>query len=503
MFRKVLVANRGEIAVRIVRACREMGLASVAVFSEADRLAPHVRLADEAFCLGPAPVAESYMNADRLFQIARQAGADAIHPGYGFFAESVSFSTRCQEAGLAFVGQPAAILKTIGRKTETRRLMQSGNIPIVPGMISSLRNEAEAYRTAAELGYPVLLKPVTGGSGKGIRVAWSEADLHAALAEAEAEARAHFGEAVLYVEKMLRPVRHIEVGVLADNQGEAIYLPERECSIQRRHQKLLEESPSLALSGEQRRELGERAVQAVRLAGIAGAATVEFLVTADRAFYFLEMNSRVQTAHPVTEMVTGIDIIKEQFRLASGERLRWKQRQVHLRGAAIECRLYAEDPAAGFLPTVGTIGSYKEPGGPGVRVDSGVYPGMSLGIDYSPLLAKLIVWGSDREEAIARMRRALAEYVVSGVSTTVPFHRFVIDSDLFRRGEYNTRFVDAEWGQDGKRVSFSLASVAALAAALGSVESPGDSPPRRPSSGHAVESHWKTVARRDSLRRTL
>jgi acetyl-CoA carboxylase biotin carboxylase subunit len=462
-FRKVLVANRGEIAVRVVRACREMGLVSVAVFSEADRGALHVRLADEARAIGPAPSRESYLRVDRVLEAARASGAEAIHPGYGFLAESASFARACEEAGVVFIGPRSETIALMGEKTSARREAVAAGVPVVPGTLETV-NEDEAAREAERIGYPVMLKAVAGGGGKGLRLVASPAELASALARARSEALGAFGDDRVYVEKAIVRPRHVEIQVLGDHHGHAVHLFERECSIQRRHQKVIEESPSPLLDHELRQRMGALAVALVRRTGYVNAGTLEFLVGDDRRPYFLEMNTRLQVEHPVTEMVTGVDLVKLQIRIARGEPLPFRQEDLVQRGHAIECRVYAEDPDAGFLPSPGRITALRVPGGPGVRDDSGVVEGGEVPIHYDPLLSKLVVWAESREEALLRMRRAVFEYRVVGIKTTLPFFERVLSHPAFVAGDFDTSFVTTVLGstngRPARRVELAVATAA-------------------------------------------
>jgi len=437
----VLIANRGEIAVRIVRGARECGIRSIAVYSEADRFAPHVLAADEAHFIGPAPSAESYLKGDELIALALRVGAEAIHPGYGFLAERSDFARAVEDAGLIFIGPTADTIAAMGDKTEARRRMAAAGVPIVPGLTEAVSDPAEAEAAASEIGYPVLLKASAGGGGKGMRVVTEPADVGKAFEAAQREALGAFGDGSIYIERYLDRPRHIEIQVLGDAHGNVVHLAERECSIQRRHQKLIEEAPSAVLSPEIRAAMGETAVRAAQAVSYRGAGTIEFLYQ-DGAFYFLEMNTRIQVEHPVTELVTGIDLVEWQFRVASGERLAFSQDAVVVAGHAIECRITSEDHLGGFLPSTGVISHLEIPSGPGVRWDSGVTQGSAVSLHYDPLLAKLIVYGADREAAIARMARALDELVVAGVETCAPFHRRVMDEPDFRRGDLTIRYLD-------------------------------------------------------------
>ena len=441
MPRKVLIANRGEIAVRIARACRELGIDSVAVYSEADRLAPHVLAADEAHYLGPSPASQSYLLADRLIETALATGCDAVHPGYGFLAERAFFAERVTAAGLTFIGPPAAAITAMGDKTRARQRMLAAGVPVVPGNAESLPDADAVAAVAAELGYPVLLKAAAGGGGKGMRVVHERAEVTRAFEAATHEASAAFGDGSVYVEKYLASPRHIEIQVLADTHGNVLHLGERDCSVQRRHQKMIEEAPSPALTPALRARMGEAAVAAARAVGYVSAGTVEFLFEAGE-FYFLEMNTRIQVEHPVTELVTGLDLVKWQLRIAGGEALDRKQEAVQLHGHALECRITSEDPANGFLPAIGRIELLDFPSGPGVRWDGGIVAGYAVSLFYDPLLGKLIVHAQDRAAAVARMQRALHELRIIGVETSIPFHRAVLAEADFRRGDVDIRYLE-------------------------------------------------------------
>jgi len=441
VFDKLLIANRGEIAVRVIRACHEMGIRSVAVYSDADRLSPHVLLAGEAIPIGPAPAAESYLRADAIIEAARRTGAQAVHPGYGFMAESPAFALRVEEAGLVFVGPPAAAIAAMGDKTAARKRMMAAGVPVVPGS-DPVANAGEALPEAERIGWPVLLKAAAGGGGKGMRVVASEADLPRALEAAGREAGQAFGDSRLYIEKYLPSPRHIEIQVLADAYGEVVHLGERECSIQRRHQKLIEEAPSPAVDAHLRKRMGDVAVAAARAVDYVGAGTVEFLFQ-DGEFYFLEMNTRIQVEHPVTEFVTGVDLVQEQIRIAAGLPLSVQESADWPIGHAIECRISGEDPVNGFFPSSGTIRALEVPCGPGVRWDGGITEHFEIGLHYDPLLGKLIVHAPTRDQAILRMRRALRELQVEGVRTTQPFHLAVMDEPDFREGNLSVRYVEA------------------------------------------------------------
>ena len=450
MFSKVLVANRGEIAVRVIRALKEMGIASVAVYSEVDREAPHVRVADEAFLLGPGPAAESYLKVEKLLEVASQAGVEAIHPGYGFLAENAAFAHACKKAKVTFIGPPPEAIEAMGSKTKARELMQAAGVPIVPGTTDPVESPAEARKVAAEIGYPVAVKAAGGGGGKGFRVATSEDELDSALEGAAREGEKFFSDPTVYLERYLPDPRHVEVQVLADSKGNVVHLGERDCSVQRRHQKLIEETPAPGVDEEFRERIGKIATDAASAIGYRSAGTIEGLLAHDAEgkleYYFLEMNTRVQVEHTVTEMATGIDIVREQIRIAAGEPLSFTQDEVHLRGWAIECRINAEAAHKKFAPAPGRITTYKEPAGPGVRIDSGVEPGSEISPMYDPMVAKLIVWDADREAATARMLRALDEYEVGGLTTLIPFHKALLSSKQWRNAETCRDLVeDAKW----------------------------------------------------------
>jgi len=443
MIKKILVANRGEIAVRVMRACREMGILSVAVFSEADKDALFVHYADEAYAIGPAAASESYLNISGIMERAKQSGAGAIHPGYGFLAENPEFAAACESEGIRFIGPSSGVIRLLGDKVAARREMRKAGLPVVPGTDDCVKTYDRAKSAAEEIGYPVILKPAGGGGGIGMTVVDNVADLSEAFVSAQKIAGTTFGLSDVYVEKYLPNPRHIEFQILVDSFGNAIHLGERECSIQRRHQKLIEESPSPAVGGEMRARMGKLAAEAAGSVGYEGAGTVEFLFS-DGEFYFLEVNARVQVEHPVTEMVTGIDIVKEQIRITAGQPLSFGQEDVRINGSAIECRINAENPLDDFSPAPGRIRRHIPPGGPGVRVDSGVYGTFSIPPFYDPMISKLIVWGRDRSETIGRMRRALYEYVIDGVETNIPFHRAVMENRQFVSGNLGTHFIERE-----------------------------------------------------------
>ncbi len=442
MFKKLLIANRGEIAVRILRACRDLGIKGVAVYSDVDRAALHVRMADEAYAIGPAPSRESYLRIDKLIEVAQRSGCDALHPGYGFLAENPELPRACAKAGIAFVGPPAEAMERLGAKTAARELAFRAGVPMVPGVREPIPQLEAARRVADEIGYPVLLKAVAGGGGKGMRVVAGAHELASAWRDAASEALNAFGDERVYIEKYLDRPRHIEMQIFADAHGNVVYLGERECSVQRRHQKVIEEAPSPFMTPELRRAMGEAAVRLAREAGYTNAGTAEFLVDANRNFYFLEVNTRLQVEHPVTEAVTGLDLVELQLRVAAGERLPITQQDVTLRGHAMECRIYAEDPENHFFPSPGKIISWHPPHGPGIRLDEGVYSGWTVPGDYDPLLAKLIASGASRTEAIARLQRALSEFQITGIRTnTVLFEKILADAD-FQEGAIHTRWLD-------------------------------------------------------------
>ncbi len=446
-FTKVLVANRGEIAVRVIRACRELGLKTVAVYSEIDRRALHVRMADEAYCIGPAVAAQSYLHIPTILEVAVRSGAQAVHPGYGFLAENADFVEACQQAGLIFVGPSAEVQRAVGEKTSARRLAQAAGVPIVPGAMTDLADDQEVATLAEKLGYPLLLKAAAGGGGKGIRLVREARELLPSLRNARSEAMSAFGDGRVYIEKAIAPARHIEVQFIADSFGQAVHLGERECSIQRRHQKLIEESPSPIVDAELRERMTSATLQLVRSIGYVNAGTAEFLLGSDRDFYFLEINARIQVEHPVTELCTGLDLVQEQLRIAAGLPLSFTQQDIQFRGSAIECRISAEDPEHGFLPATGIVQQLQEPSGPGIRVESSLYPGLEVPLYYDPLLAKLIVWDRDRSRAIARLKRAIEEYKILGVQTTLPFVRWLVEQPRFLNGDFSTDFIAQEWNQ--------------------------------------------------------
>jgi acetyl-CoA carboxylase, biotin carboxylase subunit len=511
MFTKVLVANRGEIAVRVIRACHELGARAVAVYSDADARAPHVREADEAVHIGGAASSESYLRADRLIEAARRTRAEAIHPGYGFLSEREPFARAVRDAGLVFVGPPPEAIAATGSKTAARRLATNAGVPVVPGMVEPLSDANEARSVAADFGYPILLKAAAGGGGRGMRVVRSESELASSLDAARREAAGAFGDDALYVEKYIEGPRHIEVQVLADAHGTVLSLGERECSVQRRHQKMIEEAPSIAVTAELRRVMGDAAVRFASAAGYVNAGTCEFLLDRNGPFYFLEMNTRIQVEHPVTELVTGIDLVQWQLRIAAGERLPFVQARVAPHGWAIECRITSEAPADGFLPSAGRVTYLRAPAGPGVRWDAGIETGSEVGLFYDAMLAKLIVWAPSREAAIDRMRRALAELTIDGIETSRDFHIRVMEDAEFRHGD-----IDIQWLERrlpslvGARLPESLVRDAAIVAALiadrdrsrqaGGIAGPAVPRHSPPQSREEVNGAWRRVARLEGLR---
>ena len=495
MFRKVLIANRGEIAVRLVRGLRERGIRSVAVYSDADRASLAVTLADEAAYIGPSPSAESYLKVDTILAAARAHCADAIHPGYGFLSENADFAQACKDAGITFIGPPAAAIRDMGSKTGARKIAIKAGAPVVPGTESVIRDVAEAKITAKKIGYPVLLKASAGGGGKGMRRVDREEDLEGALRDASSEALRAFKNGDMYVEKLVVEPRHIEIQVLGDHHGNMIHLGERECSIQRRHQKVIEECPAPVMQKwpELRQKMGDAAVKVAKAAGYTNAGTVEFLVDRDGKFYFLEMNTRLQVEHPVTELVTGLDLVEWQLRIASGEKLTIKQQDVTWKGSAIECRVYAEDPEQNYMPSPGKIEHLREPAGPGIRIDSGVYEGWTVPMEYDPLLAKLCAWASTREIATQRLDRALAEYTLTGLRTNLSLFREILADPEFQAGRLTTAFLD-EFFKRRPKSEASMEEEAAAALVLALAQTSAE--PRPSGSG----SKWLIQSRAEALR---
>jgi acetyl-CoA carboxylase, biotin carboxylase subunit len=499
MLKKVLVANRGEIAVRVMRACREMGMASVAVYSDVDRAALHVTHADEAYGIGPAPARESYLNIEKILDVARRSHADAIHPGYGFLSENPKFARACAEAGIKFIGPPASAMELMGSKTRARQAMQAAGVPFVPGSSKGLTLK-EAEELAAKIGFPVMVKAAAGGGGKGMRLVHTAAELKSGFETAQSEAQRSFNDSEVYLEKYIQNPRHIEIQVLADEHGNVIFLGERECSVQRRHQKVIEEAPSAVVDEDLRQRMGAVAVQAAKSAGYTNAGTVEFLVDAQRNFYFLEMNTRLQVEHPVTELVTGLDLVHLQLRIASGEKLPIRQQDVTLRGHAIECRIYAEDPDNNFFPSPGKIQRLVRPSGPGIREDIGVYEGWNVPLDYDPMLSKLIAFAPDRKMAIARMERALDEYFVGGIKTNLGLFRRILQHPDFIEAKIDTGFLDRLLSQPAQTLSASddRQRVAAIAAALFTATQAATVKPTA-SPGTSTTSGWMQAARKESV----
>ena len=462
---KILIANRGEIALRVMRTAHQMGIATVAVYSEADRDAPHVQEADQAVCIGPAPSSESYLKEERILKAARDTGADAIHPGYGFLSENAGFARAVEAAGLVFIGPKPDAIRTMGDKLAAKKSVQPYDIPLVPGTDEAVSDPEKIREIAAEIGYPILIKAAAGGGGKGMRVVEREADLKAQIERATSEAKSAFGDGSVFIEKYVSAPRHIEIQVLCDSHGNAIHLFERECSIQRRHQKVVEEAPSAVLTPELRDRMGRAAVDVARACDYLGAGTVEFLLDAEHNFYFLEMNTRLQVEHPVTELITGLDLVELQIRVARGEPLPVRQEDLRISGHALELRVYAEDPLQDFMPSVGLLETYRPPSGPGIRVDDGYREGMQVPIYYDPMLAKLITYGADRPAAIRRMREAIAGYRVAGVATTLPFGDFVCRHPAFTSGEFTTHFVRDHYSPEALEADLDReASVAARVA---------------------------------------
>jgi acetyl-CoA carboxylase biotin carboxylase subunit len=507
LFSKVLIANRGEIALRVIRACQELGIRTVAVYSEADVRAPHVREADEAVLIGPAPSSESYLRGDKIIDAAKLTGADAIHPGYGFLSEREWFARAVREAGLVWIGPPAEAIAAMGSKTAARTLAVANGVPVVPGTTEPLADEKEAAKVAKKFGYPILLKAAAGGGGKGMRVVSSPRELANALEAARREAKSAFGDDAVYLEKFVERPRHVEIQILADSHGTVLSLGERECSVQRRHQKMIEEAPSVAVSPELRKRMGETAVRAARAAGYVNAGTCEFLLDSSGDFYFLEMNTRLQVEHPVTELVTGIDLVQWQIRIASGEKLPFRQEDISPRGWAMECRITSEDASDNFLPSTGRIEYLHLPSGPGVRWDGGIESGSEVGRHYDPMLAKLIVWGADRHQAVTRMRRALVDLIVLGVETSRDFHIRVMDDDEFRRGDIDIQWLERRLSSIlGRRAADEAVQVAAIAAALlaerdrASRTISGASATAPAQSAGVAPDSWKQAARLEALR---
>jgi acetyl-CoA carboxylase biotin carboxylase subunit len=506
MFKKILIANRGEIAVRVIRACHEMGIAAVAVYSDVDRASLHVRKADEAYPIGAPAASESYLNIQKILDVAARSGADAIHPGYGFLSENAKFARACVDAGVKFIGPTAAAMDAMGSKTRARQAMERAGVPLVPGTSSGLESAEQAEQVAARIGYPVMLKAAAGGGGKGMRLVHAQEELKSALEGARSEAERSFGDNEVYIEKAILNPRHIEMQVLADEHGNTVYLGERECSLQRRHQKVVEEAPSPIVDPDMRRKMGEVAVRVAQAAGYTNAGTVEFLVDQQKNFYFLEMNTRLQVEHPVTELITGLDLVHLQIRIAAGERLPFTQDEVTIRGHAIECRIYAEDPDNNYFPSPGKITLLLLPSGPGIRRDSGMYEGWTVPMDYDPLLAKLIGYGTDRDQAIGRLTRALNEYFVGGIKTNISLFRRILRDPDFRAAKMDTGFLDrllkqkqAETPTDPKAIEAAVIAAGIFAvlgpAGAGAGERPvGNDNVNKPN----ATSNWKIAAHKEA-----
>jgi acetyl-CoA carboxylase biotin carboxylase subunit len=497
MFKSILIANRGEIAVRIARGCRELGISPIAVYSDADRASLHVRLADKAINIGPPPSNESYLVIDKIIEAAKKSGAEAIHPGYGFLSENSDFAEAVERSGLVLIGPPSSAMKLMGSKTSARQIAKQAGAPVVPGTVSPLDSVEEAERVASEVGYPVMLKAASGGGGKGMRLVRSAGEIASAFSLASSEAASSFNDPSVYIEKFIESPRHIEIQLIADSFGNIVYLGERECSLQRRHQKVLEECPSPIVDADLRRRMGEAAIAIARAAGYQNAGTIEFLVDSDRNFYFLEMNTRLQVEHPVTELVTGRDLVHEQIRVASGAKLSFTQKEIEMNGAAIECRIYAEDPHNNFLPSPGRISRLEVPSGPGVRYDSGSYQGWEVPIYYDPLLAKLCVWAETRELAINRLGRVLNEFTLEGIQTTIPFFRALVTNDAFCRGEFDTGFIDRVWknGEPGTRDVDSDTKIADIAVIASILHTKMNRERQDTTSPAQTESRWKLSGR--------
>src|SRR6201987_351042 len=472
MFKKILIANRGEIAVRVIRACHELGIAAVAVYSDVDRASLHVRKADEAYPIGAAAASESYLNIQKILEVAARSGADAIHPGYGFLSENAKFARACTDAGVKFIGPTAAAMDAMGSKTRARQAMERAGVPFVPGTSRGLESLEQAAQVAARIGYPLMLKAAAGGGGKGMPFVQRAADLRSGMEGARSEAERSFGDGEVYIEKAIVNPRHIEMQILADEHGNTVYLGERECSLQRRHQKVVEEAPSPIVDPEMRRQMGEVALRVAQAAGYTNAGTVEFLVDQQRNFYFLEMNTRLQVEHPVTELATGLDLVHLQIRIAAGEKLPFRQEDVLLRGHAIECRIYAEDPDNNYFPSPGRITLLLSPSGPGIRRDSGMYEGWTVPVDYDPLLAKLIGYGTGRRQAISRLTRALHEYFVGGIKTNISLFRRILTDTDFRAGRVDTGYLDRLLTSKMSEVMDENAEVAAIAAGIFAILDP-------------------------------
>lgn len=501
MIKKLLVANRGEIAVRVMRSAKEMGIRTVAVYSDIDRTALHVRYADEAYCIGPAPSAQSYLSADSILSAAMQCGADAIHPGYGFLSENADFARRCADAGIAFIGPSPEAINAMGDKLRARQAMIKAGVPVVPGTTEGIKTIEEAVKTAEEIGFPVMVKASAGGGGKGMRLVKSKSELTSAIRASKSEAKSAFGDDTVYIEKYIQSPHHIEFQIIADKHGNTVHLFERECSVQRRHQKVVEETPSPLLTPTVRAEMGEKAVAAAKAVNYYGAGTIEFIVGDDLSYYFLEMNTRLQVEHPITERVVGIDLVKEQIKIAQGEKLSFGQGDLRQFGHAIECRIYAEDPDNGFMPSPGVIKHLTEPMGTGVRHDGYVYEGYEIPIYYDPMISKLIVWGQDRHEAIQRMKSALHSYKITGVKTNLRFLERIMQNSVFKSGKYNTHFIEENKEELLSRTQCNMVceDVAILAAFIDYINAIENVGPTRPQGPRG--NLWKEYGRRKSILR--
>lgn len=501
MIKKLLVANRGEIAVRVMRSAKEMGIRTVAVYSDIDRTALHVRYADEAYCIGPAPSAQSYLSADSILSAAKQCGADAIHPGYGFLSENADFAQRCADAGIAFIGPSPEAINAMGDKLRARQAMIKAGVPVVPGTTEGIKTIEEAIKTAEEIGFPVMVKASAGGGGKGMRLVKSKSELTSAIRASKSEAKSAFGDDTVYIEKYIQSPHHIEFQIIADKHGNTVHLFERECSVQRRHQKVVEETPSPLLTPTVRAEMGEKAVAAAKAVNYYGAGTIEFIVGDDLSYYFLEMNTRLQVEHPITERVVGIDLVKEQIKIAQGEKLSFGQGDLRQFGHAIECRIYAEDPDNGFMPSPGVIKHLTEPMGTGVRHDGYVYEGYEIPIYYDPMISKLIVWGQDRHEAIQRMKSALHSYKITGVKTNLRFLERIMQNSVFKSGKYNTHFIEENKVELLSRTQCNMVceDVAILAAFIDYINAIENVGPTRPQGPRG--NLWKEYGRRKSILR--
>ena len=495
-FNKLLIANRGEIAMRILRACHELGIDTVAVYSDADRNALHVRYATEAYYIGPSPARDSYLRMDKIIEVAKQSGAEAIHPGYGFLSERAEFAQMCVDNGLVFVGPPPEAISVMGDKQTARDTAIAAGVPVVPG--APMGSDEELIEAAKSIGFPLLVKATAGGGGKGMRPVYKAADLPDALGAARREAAGAFGNDAVYLEKLIENGRHIEIQLLADMHGNVIHLGERECSLQRRHQKVIEESPSFVVDEALRQRMGAVAVAAAQAVDYVSAGTIEFLMDRDKNFYFLEMNTRVQVEHPITELVTGVDIVQEQLRIARGRRLRFKQEDIKMKGWAIECRINAEDPYNNYLPSTGTITVSRVPTGPGVRVDTGVFPGYEITPYYDSMISKLVCYGETRGEAILRMRRALEEYRIMGVKTNIPFHQHMMDSHRFLTGQFDTHFVEERFSMSDREAP-RVMEAAILATLMAHQQ--GQQASQIVAPGHRDVSNWKWYSRWERLRK--